>query len=323
MASIQRSRGGWRVQVVVDGKRLSRCFKRKSEAKAWAMAQEMKQEDQILPDYTWAQALLKFEETVSCHRSGAQWERLRFQRFAQAAFAGLRLGDLKPEDFAQWRDARLQHVKPGTVAREMGLMRVILETARRDWHWLHVNPMNDVRKPKTPPGRARRILPHEEAALVAAFGLNTGLKAHSKTQRVGLAFLLALETGLRAGEMLALTWPHSHLKQRYIHLPRSKNGDARDVPLTRRAVEILQTLPKTPGPVFQLTAAQRDSLWRKIRDKTGLLDLHFHDSRAEAIWRLSKKLQVLDLARITGHRDPKSLMIYYNTSAAELARLLD
>jgi len=120
------------------------------------------------------------------------------------------------------------------------------------------------------------------------------------------------------------TWPHIHLAQRYVHLPQTKNGDARDVPLSRRAVEILQTLPKpATGPAFQLTAAQRDSLWRKVRDKTGLADVHFHDSRAEAIWRLSQKLQVLDLARIIGHRDLKSLMIYYNTSAAELAKQLD
>jgi len=323
MASIQRSRGGWRVQVVVDGRRLSRCFKRKAEAKAWAMAQEMKQDDQVLPDYTWAQALDKFQEKVSCHRAGAQWEKPRLERFAQAHFAGLRLGDLRAEAFAQWRDARLQQVKPGTVAREMTLMRAVLETARRDWHWLHHNPMKDVRWPKCPNGRARRILPQEEAALVAAFGLNQGLKAHTCTQRVGLAFLLALETGMRSSEMLSLTWPHIHLKQRYVRLPKTKNGDTRDVPLSRRAVAILQTLPQQSGPVFQLTAAQRDALWRKVRDKTGIADLHFHDSRAEAIWRLPKKLNVLDLARIIGHRDPKSLMIYYNDSASELAKLLD
>jgi len=208
MASIQRSRGGWRVQVVVDGQRLSRCFTRKTDAKAWAMAQEMKQEGQVLPDYTWAQALDKFKETVSLHRAGAKWEKPRLERFAQARFAGLRLGDLRAEAFAQWRDERLQRVKPATVAREMNLMRSVLETARRDWHWLHDNPMKDVRWPKTPKGRARRISAMEEATLMTAFGLSEGLKAQTKTQRVGLAFLLALETGMRSGEMLALTWPH-------------------------------------------------------------------------------------------------------------------
>jgi len=106
-------------------------------------------------------------------------------------------------------------------------------------------------------------------------------------------------------------------------VPQSKNGDSRDVPLTRRGVEILHTLPPQSGPAFQLKAAQRDALWRKVRDKTRIADLHFHDSRAEAIWRLSKKLNALDLARVIGHRDPKSLMIYYNDSASELAKQLD
>jgi integrase len=50
-----------------------------------------------------------------------------------------------------------------------------------------------------------------------------------------------------------------------------------------------------------------------------LADLHFHDSRAEAIFRLSKRLDVLELARMVGHRDPRSLMLYYATTADELA----
>lgn len=75
-------------------------------------------------------------------------------------------------------------------------------------------------------------------------------------------------------------------------------------------------------PVFGLDAALRDALWRKNRPKA-LADLHFHDSRGEAVWRLSKKLDVLQLARVVGHRDPRSLMIYYRESAADMAMRLD
>ena len=48
-------------------------------------------------------------------------------------------------------------------------------------------------------------------------------------------------------------------------------------------------------------------------------DLHFHDTRYEAVTRLSKKLEVLELARVIGHNDIKSLMIYYNATIDELA----
>ena len=60
-------------------------------------------------------------------------------------------------------------------------------------------------------------------------------------------------------------------------------------------------------------------MFRRARDTAMIENLHFHDSRAEAIWRLSKKLDVLELARVIGHRDIKSLLIYYQVDADELA----
>jgi integrase len=139
-------------------------------------------------------------------------------------------------------------------------------------------------------------------------------------QRTGLAFLFALETAMRAGEITGLTPEHIHLPERFAHLPHTKNGEARDVPLSSRAVEILEALP---GHVFNLPGATRDVMFRRARDAAQIPNLHFHDSRAEAIWRLSKKLDVLQLARVVGQRDLKSLMLYYNESATDLARQLD
>jgi len=244
------------VQVFVAGRRASKSFDSKPEACLWAVAQEADMGGDPLPDHTLIEAMDKFKDEVSCHRAGAKWERCRFKRFATLPFARMLLADLRPEDFARWRDQRLKQVKPGTVAREMKLMRSVLETARRDWYWLRDNPMRDVRWPKTPKGRARRISAVEEAQLVEAFGLADGLKADTRTRRVGLMFLLALETGMRSGEMLGLTWP---LSDQYVHLPKTKNSDSRDVPLSRRAVEILKALPVQFGPAFMLSNAQRDA----------------------------------------------------------------
>ena len=74
--------------------------------------------------------------------------------------------------------------------------------------------------------------------------------------------------------------------------------------------------------MFGLSDQLRDALFRKSRDRCELPNLHFHDARAEAIWRLSKKLDVMELARVIGHRDLKSLLLYYQTSADELAAKL-
>ena len=329
MASILPHRDGYRVQVYVGGQRQSKVCATRREAAQWALEREAELSGRKLPDKTLRDALRRYASELDDDRGGARWERIRLAAFERDPLALRRLAALGPDDFAAWRDARLRTqaqrrqttVAPATVAREMNLLRSVLETARKEWRWLRTNPMADVSWPKSPKGRARRITPEEEADLTAALGVAT-LRADTATQRVGLAFLLALETAMRSGEILALTWPNVHLADQYVHLPRTKNGDARDVPLSKRAVEILRTLPLGFGPVFQLDAAARDALWRKARDKTPHRDIHFHDARAEAIWRLSKKLDVLELARVIGHRDINSLLIYYRASASAMARKL-
>ena len=329
MASILPHRDGYRVQVYVGGQRQSKMCATRREAAQWALEREAELSGRKLPDKTLRDALRRYASELDDERGGARWERIRLAAFDRDPMALRRLAALGPDDFAAWRDARLRTqaqrrqttVAPATVAREMNLLRSVLETARKEWRWLRTNPMDDVSWPKSPKGRARRITPEEEADLTAALGVAT-LRADTATQRVGLAFLLALETAMRSGEILALTWPNVHLADQYVHLPRTKNGDARDVPLSKRAVEILRTLPLGFGPVFQLDAAARDALWRKARAKTPHRDVHFHDSRAEAIWRLSKKLDVLELARVIGHRDINSLLIYYRASASAMAQKL-
>jgi integrase len=324
MASIQPHRGGYRVQVYVKGVRQSRVFPTRKEASQWALEREAELAGKRLPDRTLADACRRWEREETDKRGGGQWERLRLRRFREDFdIAERRLEALTAADFAAWRDARLASKKPATVAREMNLLRAVLEIARREWGWISANPLRDVRWPKSPKGRARRVSEEEVAALAKAFGVGESLKSETMVNRIGLAFLFALETGMRSGEICALHWRSVHLRDRYVTVEKSKNGDSRDVPLTMRAVEILSALPVEFGPVFGLDDKSRDVMFRRVRDKTPHTDVHFHDARSEAIWRLSRKLDVLELARAIGHRDVNSLMIYYRASASDLASRLD
>jgi len=77
-------------------------------------------------------------------------------------------------------------------------------------------------------------------------------------------------------------------------------------------------------PVFNITTVNADVLWRKLRDRAGVEGLHFHDSRRNATTKLASKLNVLDLAKATGHRDLKMLLnVYYKSDTADVARQLD
>ncbi|MDZ5788540.1 site-specific integrase [Stenotrophomonas maltophilia] len=324
MASIRPLGNRYRAFVKVDGRRATKVFDTKRAALAWAQEQEALLTGTQLPDKTLEEAFTRYADEVTPSKRGGRWDRVRIARFnREDKIAKRRLLALSAADLADWRDARLKQVKPGTVAREMNLIAAVLEVARREWGWLKESPMRDVRQPKKPKGRARRISGEEVEALAKAFDVWDSLKVETQRNRIGLAFLFALETAMRSGEICELRWTDVHLTERYVTVRTSKNGDTREVPLTARAVQILRALPLGFAPVFGLSASKRDGLFRKVRDGVPTIkDLHFHDARAEAIWRLSKKLDVLELARVIGHRNLSSLLIYYRATASELAKKL-
>ena len=73
---------------------------------------------------------------------------------------------------------------------------------------------------------------------------------------------------------------------------------------------------------FDITTSSLDAMFRVARRRADVEGLTFHDTRHEAITRLAGKLNVLELARMVGHRDIKQLQTYYNASAAEIANRL-
>ena len=149
--------------------------------------------------------------------------------------------------------------------------------------------------------------------------------------------LLALETAMRQGEMLALIWGHVDFSIPAAHLPRTKNGHKRNVPLSKKAVQILRWILKnnvgtaakdlTAGEkklhVFPTTASAVKQAWERVVERANIEDLHFHDLRHEAISRMAARIpNALALASITGHRDMQMLKRYYHPKAEDLAKML-
>jgi len=308
----------WRHRVMVAGVRYTGTFPTKAHALAWEADRRVTGQSVVDKTRTCADAFREYEIKVSKDKRGYRWEAFRLAAFSESKLGAVRLADLNAAHIAAWRDERLKQVAPGSVAREMNLLSNVFSVARKEWKWITESPTTDVARPKSPPHRDRRITPDEIKAICLALGWAVDAVAAPKTkqQRIALAFLFAIETAMRAGEILGLHWHDVGAKS--VNLPLTKNGDARKVPLSPRAREILALLPRS-DPVFGLLPAQRDALFRKARDRAAIPNLHFHDSRAEAIWRLSKVFDVMELARVIGHRDLKSLLLYYQTDADDLA----
>lgn len=316
MASIVRRAGKWRVHLYRGGQRQSATFPTKQQAAAWATLREAELGGEKLPDHTLRDALRRYAREECPKHKGCRWELVRLNLLERDALASVRLPLLKANHLSDWKLRRLEKVSGASVARELTLLKSVLSIAKSEWRWIHYNPADDVKKPASPPSRKRRISQDEINRITAALGIDE-LRADTASQRTGLAFLFALETAMRAGEITGLTW--ADVRPKSVRLPDTKNGDTREVPLSPAAREIISVLPRGDGSVFALDPQLRDALFRKARDRAKIKNLHFHDTRAEAIWRLSKKLDVMELARAIGHRDLRSLLIYYQTSADELA----
>lgn len=321
MASIRKHGGRWRAEVSRSGTRRSKILPTKRAAQDWAARQEYELANPgiVASKTVLGDVLDKYAREVSPVKRGHRWEVVRLEKLRRDPLAQVTMGVLGPVEIAEWRDRRLQEVSAASVRREMTLLSAVLTQARREWRLIGANPMTDVRKPAPPRPRDRLPSSDEMERLTVAAGDDL-TKA---TARAFHAFRFACETAMRAGEIVGLTWDAIDLDRRTAHLPITKNGHPRTVPMTTRAVELLEMLPRR-DPVFGLSSPQLDALWRKIRDRALVKDLHFHDSRAAALTALSRKVDVMTLAKISGHRDLRILQnTYYRETAESIAARLD
>lgn len=329
MASLRKSRTGWRAEISKHGQRASATFSTKAEAQAWATSIEAeiiagKRGD--VPNKTFGQLLEKYRDEVSPTKKGERWERLRINLIMRDEIAKVKLADLRQPDFAAWRDRRLADVSPASVRREWVLLSSACSTALKEWHWLKDHPMKGVKIPQHGKPRDRTATQDELDRLAVALGYNRDIEPRSVGARVGAAMLFAVESAMRAGEIAALNWKDVHAAKRYLHVAGHEGGGKteaaiRDVPLSPEAIRLLRQAGGESS-VFQLTTAQIDANFRKAKKLAGVEGLTFHDMRATAITRLSKKLDILSLAKMAGHRDLRMLQIYFRESAEEAAKKL-
>lgn len=215
----------------------------------------------------------------------------------------------------------MQKIKAGSIIRDLGLLSAIFEHARRELKWIDENPVKDVRKPKSPDHREITITRSQIKSMLRALGYSPQLRISTISQSVAACFLLALRTGMRAGELTNLTWDKVHDK--YCVLPVTKTVP-RKVPLSRKAVRLINKMRGFDSKsVFSVSAASRDALFRRARDNAGLEGFTFHDARHTAATWMSKKLDVLTLCKVFGWSSTTQALTYYNPKANDISAMLD
>lgn len=363
----KRGRYSWEAQVRRRGwPSQTKTFDTKAEAEAWASMIESEQARGVWLDRSEAEtttlfALLdRYEREISAPKKGAVRESSVIRLWRLTPIAPRMVATIRSGDVAQQRDAwQKDGLAPSTVLRRLALLSHLFSTARKEWGMESVaNPVELIRKPSPNNARTRRI-----TASPTSTGRRSGrtldelerVIAASQSTAMPTILRLAVETAMRRGEIASLRWEHVDLSRCVAHLPETKNGNARNVPLSPVAVGALAALlpdqdkrprrrkvPTVPagkrGRIFALQPDGITQAFERARqrarttyenecaeagrqpDPACLRDLRFHDLRHEATSRLASRFQLHELAKITGHKDTRMLLRYYHPDASELAK---
>lgn len=334
MATI-RKRGDLQWQAIVRRKGypdVSRTFNTKADAQAWATDTEATMRKGLWLDRTEAEQttldtlLDRYKREITPQKRGYAQEQSKINVLKKSPLASLMVAGITGASVALYRDERLKTVSPQTVIHELHLLRHVFEISIKEWGLpLVSNPVALVSLPKLPRARDRRLVVGEEDRLLEAALKYGGC--------IRPAIIIALETGMRRGEIASLEWKDIDLKCCVTHLQQTKNGEHRDVPLSTRALATLKAMPRRiDGQVFGIRSDGIGLAFRRVCARTKsadgtkdepIVDLRFHDLRHEATSRLFEKgLNPMQVAAITGHKTLQMLKRYTHLRAEDLAKML-
>jgi len=331
MSSIRKRGEKWQARVHrKENKPIVKSFNNKSDALKWARSVESQLDLGVLaPKQTMPRLMPmvdRYVEEVTPLKKGKSQEYYRANQFRKTKLADMQLDKITGEVVAQYRDSRLKEVSPNTVRLELAFLSVVFEQCRKEWGFAVANPVRQIRMPKPGKPRQRRLEAGEEGALLAAC-------SESGAHYLQTFVILAIETGMRFGELAGVTWANLNLEKRTIYLPDTKNGNQRTVPLSTRALNAIQTQPRSidgrlfsakPGSIRSaFLIALKRAQGTQPDSKEFLRGLRFHDLRHEAVTRLFEKgLNPIEVGMVSGHKTLSMLQRYTHLRSEELVAKL-
>ena len=334
MATIRRRNGRYHVQIRGKGfPSITGTFSRLTVARRWIASIEADIEKKTYIDYSEAEIttlndlLDRYEAEILPSKKGKKVEHYRIGTLRQH-LGHYYLSDLSLTVIRGYRDTRLKTLSPASLKRELVILSRILNLASLDWGIAlpHGNPVSQLSLPKTDDSRTRRLEPGEEKRLLQ------GLEQGSELDHI---IQLALETGMRRGEILSLRKEDIDLVHSTLLIRLTKNGEPRTIPLSSVARNVLRAqlsasqwvsegvIRLHKPSLFTYTPRGLSGAFLRLSRRLGIDDLRFHDLRHEATSRFFEKgLNPVEVATITGHKDTRMLMRYTHLRAEDLATKL-
>ena len=337
MASIQKRGSSYRARITREGKStLCATFKTRNEALLWAKETRAKISLGLLVEApmvktnlkTFEEAALCYRDTHSIHKKIVRSETYRLHILIKR-WGHLPVEQVDKVKVLTLRDDLLRLGRSGdTVNHYFNTLSKLFQMLSNEWGLLIDNPIKGIKRMPPSKGRYKRLNQHAEETLLGACSALSYWELNS-------IITIAIETGMRRSEIMGITWNDVDLINRRIYLHQTKNGESRQVPLTKKAVAILEGLNKDKaGKVFTMSLDQLRGQYERIRkhahehwpDKANspFDDLRFHDLRHEALSRLSDAgLNVIELSCISGHKTLGMLQRYTHPSHQAIFLKLD
>ncbi|MDD3439662.1 MAG: site-specific integrase [Clostridiaceae bacterium] len=212
-------------------------------------------------------------------------------------FSGLKISDITPELISEYKFHREGEAKPATIYQELAVMRKMFNIACREWKWVTFNPVSAISFSVGNRNRRDRWLTlEEEQRLLANATTPHWLKA---------IIIFALQTGMRRGEILNLTWMDIDFKGRNIFVRPGKNGEARTVPMSGEAFNALKNIKAMDisGRLFPVSLSSLRDAFAKAKGRSGIDNLHFHDLRHTFATRLVQNgVDIYTVSKLLGHK---------------------
>ena len=263
----------------------------------------------------------KLPRTFEDYRAARLEKRPRtaLQRKRLAAMA---VGDIAVSDIKELKNAMVKdQFSRSSINNELSILSAFFTYAFEVWEWSPLdNPCSAVKRPQVN-NKRNRVLSASEQVLLAS-SLNECTNPY-----VAPFVWFAIETAMRKSEiLLTARWKDVNWERRVLCLGDAKNG-GREVPLTKAAVALLESLPRfdTDGLIFPVTANAIDSAWERACSRAGITNLRIHDLRHTAATRHAKRLNgdIFLLQLITGHKTLSMLHRYVNQTVDDAVVALD
>lgn len=324
MATFRKRGTRWNALVKRDGRQLSASFATKDEAKAWALRTEadtieVKTGKRDFAGVTFRDFIDLYDQNVIPNRSDPENERIILDSIRRRHWTNLPLDQLDLETLNAYRDKRKAELAPSTLVREFKMLRAIARGGIPKFGMIPISVLEQVKLPRVEPPEILRISEDDFAAI-----RDTAVN-FSRSQWLDPLICFALETGLRRGEILKLTWDRIDWDREFVRVPApiTKSRKPRVIPITARCMAALKQLREMfpdSTHVLPKTANAVRCAWERLRIQSGFAHIRFHDFRHEFVSRcFEKDMTIIEVQSVSGHSTISQLQVYSHAQADAVA----